>query len=132
MAEINGTFNEGWYEVPLEITSSGTGVKASIPNPFEGKAWINHLVLEIVTGSGSASTLDIGPAANTSTSNDTLIDGLSGATPGIYHSKNDTDNGTNGVAAGVELAADGFINIAVASGNGSGLVAKVKVKGYKL
>lgn len=129
--ELTGTFYEGWYEVPFDA-GDGAGVIRAIPNPWGKKAWIEHAVLLITTPSAGASTLDLGVAADAATSNDTLIDGKSGATAGSFHSKNDTDNGTNGVAGGVELAATGYINLAEASGDVTGIVGVIRIKGRAL
>lgn len=122
-----GTFNEGWYEVPFDA-GDGVGVILAIPNPYGKKAWVDHAVIKITKGSTGASSLDLGVAADASTSNDTLIDGKSGAAIGVFHNKNDTDNGTNGVAAGVELAATGYITLAEASGDVTGINGVLRFK----
>lgn len=100
--------------------SGSTGVFAPFPNPFGQSVLVLSTVLEITTQSTGASTLDIGVAANNSTSNDFQFDGLSGATAGVYSSNK--NKGTNGGAA-QRWAATGFLNVAEASGDVNGLVA---------
>lgn len=113
--------------IPLAITggASSSGVFASLANPFGATVQIVSAVLVISTQSSGASTLDIGVGANASTSNDGLIDGLSGATAGTYNNTN--NGGTNGKAAQA-WASTGYLNVAEASGNVDALVATLWVQ----
>lgn len=118
----------GNRETPTHLVRVGTvtgaagssGVFASFPNPFGQSVLVLSTVLEITTQSTGASTLDIGVAADGTTSNDTQIDGLSGAAAGVFNSNK--NKGTNGGAAQRWGAAQ-FLNVAEASGNVDALVA---------
>lgn len=119
MPEQNGCFVIEFDE------GDGNGVISSTPNPEGADVWITRAILEIETGSTGASTLDIGVAANASTSNDGLFDGYSGATAVI------TDNikeVTGNAKAGQKWDAAKVLNIAEASGDVTGLVGKLYIQ----
>lgn len=103
----------------LAITggAGSTGVFASLANPFGADVIIQDSWLVIGTQSTGASTLDIGVAANGTTSSDTIIDGLSGAAAGLFNTR-----GVNGAALR-RWNANQFVNVAEASGDVNGLVA---------
>lgn len=86
------------------------------------RAWI-----EVETASTGACTLDVGIAANATTSSDVLLDGISVASTGVKDSANDTDNGTNGVAKPQHATAGQYVTATVASGNANGLVATIHI-----
>jgi len=98
----------------------GSGVVASCANPLGQDAYIRRALLVITTPSTGASTLDIGVAAAIGTSNDTLFDGKSGATAGVFDNLKAADAGTNGLA-GLFWDADNFLTIAEASGDVTGI-----------
>lgn len=110
--------------VPLAVAgaSGSSGVFASAANPFGADVLITGLYVRITTQSTGASTLDIGIGANATTSNDGLIDGLSGAAAGLF--TNFEDAGTNGEVSMV-WGSSQFLNVAEASGDVDALVATV-------
>jgi hypothetical protein len=112
--------------VKLAVTggAADTGVFESKANPFGYDVLITGAFLRITTQSTGASTLDIGVAANASTSNDGLIDGLSAAAAGLF--TNAEDAGTNGEVSQV-WGSSQFLNVAEASGDVDGLVAVLYV-----
>lgn len=112
------------YKVAITGAAGSTGVFSSTANPFGASVLVHHTVLRITTQSGAASTLDIGIGADATTSNDTQIDGLSGATAGIFNSVN--NKGTNGGACQLWTTST-YLNVAEASGNVDGLVATLIV-----
>jgi len=108
--------------------SASSGVFASAANPFGYDVIITSAVWRITTQSTGASTVDIGVGANATTSNDGLIDGLSGATAGLFN--NEDNAGTNGKSAQVWTSST-FLNVAEASGDVDGLVAVLYVTCYR-
>lgn len=76
--------------------ATGAGGALSWQNPTGGRIIVTSLVIDITTGSGTA-TIDAGVAANGTTSSDTLIDGKSTAAAAVISSID--DGGTNGLAA---------------------------------
>lgn len=108
----------GTYMVKLSVagTSSSSGVFASLANPFGANAIILGRVLNATTQSTGAATVDIGVAADATTSSDTLMDGQSVATAGALQA-----NGTNGLPYRAWSTTQ-FVNVAEASGDVDGLV----------
>jgi hypothetical protein len=91
-------------------------------NPLTEKV-IAALIIDVTTQSSGACTIDCGPAANATTLNDTLIDGLSVAAAGLYNSSD--QKGTNGRLfrkVDEKGGTTSFINGSVASGASAGLV----------
>ena len=76
--------------------ATGAGGALAWGNPTGGRIVVTSLVIDITTGSGTA-TIDAGVAANGTTSSDLLIDGHSTATAVTINSAN--HNGTNGEMA---------------------------------
>lgn len=109
---------------PITGAGGSTGVFASFANPFGYDVHVMACRLVITTQSTGASTLDIGVAANATTSNDGLIDGLSGATAGRY--SNLSNAGTNGRSSQA-WGTSQFLNVAEASGDVNGLVGYLLV-----
>lgn len=111
------------YKLFTLTGAAGTsGVFGSLLNPFGQSVFIHKLIIDVTTQSTGASTLDAGPAADATTSNDTLIDGVSGATAGVLNSQKNA--GTNGLGM-VKWTAAQYLNVAEASGDVDGLVATV-------
>lgn len=109
------------FKLSIAGASGSTGVFKSVKNPWQKDMLVlPSSVLRITTQSGAASTLDIGKAADGTTSNDTLFDGLSGAAAGTFEAA--ANGGSNGGKAIVLLAND-YLNISEASGNVNALVA---------
>lgn len=117
------------YAFELDITggASDTGVFEALQNTTGKDLFIVSVGLQIVTGSTGASTLDIGyTATSATTSSDTLIDGLSGATA-VYSGS----SGTNGKPC-TRWMSGKWITVAEASGDVDGLVAKLHILAKEL
>lgn len=83
-------------KVALTATTGTSGGGAlAWANPEAQSIIIWKFVLDVTTQSSGAATVDIGVAADATTSADTLIDGKSVATAGTFD--NITDKGTNGL-----------------------------------
>lgn len=78
------------------VTTTTAGGAAAIANPEGVDLIITRAVLYIPTASAGAATVDVGVAANGTTSADNLIDGVSVAATGAKD--NISDAGTNGKA----------------------------------
>jgi hypothetical protein len=87
-------------QVYSEDLTAATGTTAggvvSLANPLGAALIIHECYLNITTAATTATnTIDVGVAANGTTSSDTLLDGKAAAA-GLFSADNDTDNGTNG------------------------------------
>ena len=101
--------------------SGSTGVFASVLNPWGVNVFIVSRQLRVSTQSSGAATVDIGVAADATTSNDGLIDGASVAAAGVVDVP-----GTNG-KTGQFWGATQYVNVAEASGDVNGLVATLYI-----
>lgn len=101
-----------------QVAAVATGVFKSVLNPFGADVLILGVFVRITDESTGASTVDIGVAADATTVGDTLIDGLSCATAGLF--TNAEDAGTNGEVSSV-WGSSQYLNIAEASGDVAGL-----------
>lgn len=120
----NLEFSNGAARVALATGTSAGGV-VSVANPEGVDLIVTFACLDIGTGSSNASTIDVGIAANGTTSSDNLIDGRSGATAGIY--TNATDPGGNGKAAVLWPAAS-YLTASQASGAVAGIAGELIVR----
>lgn len=123
----NAGNNEGpVYTVIYDVTAGdGTGVTESHANPQGVDLIITGCAFIVSTPSTGACTVDIGVAADATTSNDGLYDGLSVATAGAFGSG--VSNGTNG--KGCQAWDSGkYLNVAEATGDITGLVGKLYVQ----
>lgn len=88
------------FEHSLALTAAtgttGGGV-VSIANPFGFDVYIIRAIVDVTTVSTGAATIDVGVAANGTTTNDTLIDGLD-VNAAVIVADNITNKGTNGKA----------------------------------
>ncbi len=115
-------------QVPITVTAAKTsGQVASFALEGAAGTWVHRAWLQRDTASTGACTLDIGIAANGTTSSDVLLDGISINTTGVADSYNDTDNGTNGVAKPQRASATQWITATVASGDANGFVGSLHV-----
>jgi hypothetical protein len=115
-----------WVEFACSgAVSTAGGVFAWRPDDQSRSHLITRLVLDVTTKSTGAATLDIGVAADATTLNDTLIDGLSVAATGTFD--NIENQGTNGVSA-KKIAAGSYVTASMASGDPAGMVATVYVE----
>lgn len=78
------------------VTTTTAGGAAAIANPEGVPLIITSAVLYIPTASTGAATVDVGVAANATTSSDNLIDGMSTAAAGAFG--NVGNPGANGKA----------------------------------
>ena len=115
---------KGAYKVALAALDAAGGVLALL-NPEGVDLIITRFVVDVTTKSTGACTVDAGIAADATTSNDTLLDGLDvGTAIGLFD--NIENQGTNGVAAKKWPAAQ-YLNISKASGAAAGLVGNAYI-----
>lgn len=93
---LGGTKDKNWHNrsmlrVPLSDATAAGGSAASVANPFGRAVMIGRVIVNRTAG--TTGTLDIGVAANGTTSSDILLDGAA-ATATIFDNINDA--GTNG------------------------------------
>lgn len=121
---IAGNDRSTVYTVELQLTGTAatTGVFATMANPHGTDLIIWDSCINIITGSAIASGLDIGVAANATTASDTLLDGISGQTAGIFSTR-----GTNGAALR-RWNAGQWVTVQENSGDAAGLNAVLHVK----
>jgi hypothetical protein len=120
MAELKGAL-----VVNLAALDTAGGV-LSLANPEGADLIVTRLVLDVTTKSTGACTVDAGVAANGTTSNDTLIDGLDvGTAAGTFD--NIENQGTNGLAL-VKWTSSKYLTISKASGAAAGLVGKAYIQ----
>ncbi len=114
-------------EARLAITGAALHAGVLSWTNFEaGNIDIIRVVLQIVTASSGASTVDIGTTATSATTqSDNLINGLSGATAGVFD--NITDKGTNGKSRQT-LATGKWVTVKEASGDVTGMVATLIIQ----
>lgn len=110
-------------KVALAAGTAGGGV-LSWANPAGASIIVHHIILDITTQSTGASTIDVGVAANGTTSSDTLIDGVSGAAAGVFNSA--THAGSNGGMAR-KVTSTQFVTASQASGAVAGLVGSAYI-----
>lgn len=124
-ASVTGARGEvRMYKVALAASDAAGGV-AAIANPEGVEVLITRVVVDVTTQSTGACTVDAGIAANATTLNDTLIDGLSVAAAGTFD--NVSDAGTNGKAR-ASWGASQFLTISKASGAAAGLAGNVYIE----
>jgi len=88
----------GAYKVALTAaTTTAVGGVLSVVNPTGVDLMITRLLLNVTTQSSGAAAVDIGVDDGGDVNSDTLIDGLSVATAGLYD--NIENQGTNGKSA---------------------------------
>ena len=107
-----------WIKGALVASDSAGGVFAE-ENTYGSDLVVTRALLAVTTQSSGACTLDVGVAADGTTLDDDIIDGLSVAAAGVFD--NITDNGTNGKSR-QKWASGQFLTGSVASGASSGLV----------
>lgn len=112
------------YKATLSAAETAGGV-LSLANPEGVTLIIRDLVLDVTTKATAACTLDAGIAANGTTLNDTLIDGVDvGTAAGTFDSQKDA--GTNG-AGSRRWGATEFLTVSKASGAAAGLVGNAYI-----
>jgi hypothetical protein len=126
LAVANGAVVSGLPRVTKVALSAGTaaGGVLSWANPAGASIIVHNIAIDITTGSSVASTIDVGVAANGATLSDTLIDGVSGATAGVFNSA--TNAGTNGRMSR-KVASTEFVTASQASGTVTGLAGSAYI-----
>ena len=113
-----------WIKGSLTASDSAGGV-FSLENTFGSDLVITRIILQVTNGaSDSAARLDIGTAANATTSAATLIDELNVSDVGIYD--NISDKGGAG-SSGLKFGNGQFLNASRSAGAMSGLVGTYAV-----
>lgn len=120
MPEQNGAL-----KVALAALDAGGGV-LSLANPEGVDLIVTRLIVDVTTKSAAACTVDAGIAANGTTSNDTLIDGLDVGSAVIL-ADNIENQGTNGVSA-KKWGASQYLTISKATGAAAGLVGSAYIE----
>lgn len=104
--------------VALAAADTAGGVFAWA-NPTGGSIIVTRVAVNVTTASSGACTVDVGVAADATTLNDTIIDGVSVAATGCKDSQKDA--GSNG-AGMAQVTSTQYVTGSVASGASSGLV----------
>lgn len=112
-----------WIKGSLTASDTAGGV-FSLENTFGSDLVITRIILQVTTGCSEAGEIDIGTAANATTSANTLIDGLSVATIGIY---DNIDNKGSSGATKLKFGNGQFLNASRSSGATAGLVGTYAV-----
>lgn len=108
----------------LAAADTAGGVLAVV-NPESVAIIVNRIILDVTTKATAACTVDFGIAANGTTSNDALMDGLDvGTAAGVFD--NVENQGTNGKSAG-KVAVGSYVTGSVASGASAGLVGSAYI-----
>lgn len=108
--------------IPVVSGNPSTPV-ASLLNPWGMPVYITRALLVVDTVATAACTVDVGVAADASTSADNLIDGKDvNAATGYFD--NLIAPGSNGLAGKVWTASQ-YVNVTKASGNANGLVGRL-------
>lgn len=116
--------NEVFVKVPLAAVDTAGGLFAW-KNPEAGAILVTRVILDVTTKATGACTADVGTAANGTTSNDGLIDGVDvGTAAGVFD--NLGTGGTNGKAR-QRLAAGSYVTGSVATGASAGIVGSALI-----
>jgi hypothetical protein len=135
--KANGTFADGYHVWPdtgnnrvvpagriagsLSAAADTGGAIFAVANPCTGAWLVGPVFVTTTTKSTGVCTVDIGVAANGTTLNDGLIDGLDVGTGVVTNANNYANAGTNGKAA-QQGAAGTYLTASTASGNIAGAV----------
>ena len=120
----------GWLKTALTAATTTTGGDAvAIANP-EGEAiYITRVMVDVTTEATGAADLNVGVAADGTTSSDTIIDGADvGTAVALFDSGDETDSGTNG-KIGRKWASTQYVT-ATPSATLAGLVGSIYIE-YK-
>jgi len=106
--------------VALSAAADTAGAILAWANPTGGSIIVTRVVFDVTTASTGACTVDVGVAANATTSNDTIMDGLDVNTAaGTFD--NIENQGTNGKSA-VKVTSSQYVTASRASGAVAGMV----------
>lgn len=114
-----------------ELTLAGATLQAGVQswaNPEGAAIIVLRALLNITTQSSGASTIDVGvTTVSATTTSDTLLDGVSGASAALFDSMNALlDSGANAKAQG--LASGKWVTVTSASGDTTGLVGTLLIE----
>jgi len=112
-----------WLQGSLTASDAAGGV-FSVENTFGSDMVILRVVLQVTTGASGACTLDVGTAADGTTSANTLITGVNVADAGIFD--NIADKGASGTSR-LKFASGAFVNASMASGATAGIVGQYAI-----
>lgn len=92
---------KGAYRAALVAGTTTTGGDViSIANPEGADLKITRVLVDVTTAATGAANMDVGVAANGTTSADTLLDGIDiGTAAAMFDNADATDQGTNGKAS---------------------------------
>lgn len=112
-------------KVALATADTAGGVLAWA-NPTGATIMVTRIIFDVTTpATDGVCTVDVGTAANGTTSNDTLMDGLNvGAAAGVFD--NVENQGTNGVGA-KKVTSSQYVTASKASGSAAGLVGSAYI-----
>lgn len=106
-------------KVALASADTAGGVLAWA-NPTGATIFVTRIIFDVTTKATGACTVDVGTAADGTTSNDTLMDGLDvGTAAGVFD--NVENQGTNGVGV-KKVTSSQYVTASKASGAAAGLV----------
>lgn len=115
----------GAYKVALTaVTGTAVGGALKLQNPEGADLIITRFILDIITASTGAATVDAGVDDGGDVNSDTLIDGQSVATAGVFD--NIENQGTNGKSA-VDWPAGQYL-VVTASATLAGLVGNAYIE----
>lgn len=117
----NRVIPAGVFNGALSAAADTAGAILAVTNPCTGAWRVTSLVINRTTASSGAGTADFGIAANATTLNDGLIDGLNLNATAANNENNFANGGTNGKASQLGAAAT-VLTGSTASGNVAGLV----------
>lgn len=121
-AGTTGALDQGAFRIQLGNAGAAGGDMAAVLNPFGEDVIIIFAALNITTQSTGASTIDVGVGSSASTAYDTLIDGHSGATAGVFAAK-----GTNGLLVNLWTTSQ-YLTVSEASGDVAGLAGELIIR----
>jgi len=130
-ADRQGSANE-YIAVGALASADTAGGAIGIANPFETEVIVTDVMIDVTTAATASATVDLGIAADATTSADNLIDGANVGAGGdgarVYNSKKDA--GTNGIGAKAWATTE-YLTMSKATGALAGLVGRYTIKAIK-
>ena len=112
-----------WLQGSLTASDAAGGV-FSVENDMGTSLVILRVVLQVTTGASGACTIDVGTAADGTTSADTLIDGVDVADATV--ADNIADKGSNGTSR-LKWGPGAFVNASMKTGATAGIVGQYAI-----
>jgi hypothetical protein len=123
---------EEYVAVGALASADTAGGVISLANPFETDVIVTDIMIDVTTAATASATIDVGIAADGTTSSDVLLDGVNVGAGGdgarVYNDKKDA--GTNGIGAKVWTTSQ-YLTASKATGACAGLVGRYTVKAFK-